>query len=172
MTFTKCIRRGLERGSIIDIDILSMLRLCVLPPQHDMCHEMCFMGLHNGTVYINSSTTISSPPQQCRLSVCGKNLGKAYLSDFGFISCFRVITCYVMSFIYGCEMIEFDEGKKRTDFPKLFAFRIERNNRAININICFGKLTIFRSSSLFELHPMLKKSKHIILLHQITGKCS
>lgn len=143
----------LARG-IIDIDILSLVPFYgPLTPFNDMCHEMCFMCLHNGTVYINSATTILfRPPRLVFGRRIREKMKETYLLLGLFVGFLMVITCYVMSLIYDLKMIE---------FPKNTVYVRMEFNKAMNINICFGELTIFRSNILSKLCGMLKKSKQI-----------
>lgn len=120
-----------------------------------MCLEMYFMCLHNGTVYVNSATTILFRP--LRLRVWETNWGgrkkQTHLLLGLFLGFLMVITCYVMSLIYDLKMIEY--------LRKLYVWT-ENNNamkvEGMDINICFGELTIFRSNT--DLRQMLKKNKH------------
>lgn len=102
-SFTLSARAKESRRLAIDIDILSIavslsristqFNSCFLasPPTpdsmaHDMCHGMCFMGLHNGSVYINFCALFDNVI--CLGSACARERIDSRLCS--------IITCYVM----------------------------------------------------------------------------
>lgn len=118
--------------SVIDIDILSMVSFMGFPPspEYDMCHEMYFMCLHNGTVYINFSTRELFRPLRC---LCVREMLKQICFGNYFLFYDNHLLRHELLAWLNLEMI------LRNVFVAI------DNNEVINSNICSGKLTIFRS---------------------------
>jgi hypothetical protein len=143
-SFTLSARAKESRRLAIDIDILSIavslsristqFNSCFLasPPTpdsmaHDMCHGMCFMGLHNGSVYINFCALFDNVI--CLGSACARERIDSRLCS--------IITCYVM-FDYLWEAKETVVGGWRESSSSgIVRFPQVRGN------ICFGKLKMF-----------------------------
>lgn len=137
---------------VIDIDVLSMVSFIDFPfsllfRTHDMCHEMCFMCLHNGRIDINFATTLLFWP----LSMLRNN-------SFFWQFLFLIITCYVNAAIE-IKMIEFRGGKS---IPQR---RKSSNNKVLNTNICFGKLTISCPSALWPFRLKFWELPSSICVH-------